>query len=314
MSETVARRAAHVEGDEVRRAGQTGRPARAGHPSGRAGEHGARRDANGLLDRSHAPVGLHHQDRPFVPGRGQPLPEPREIAGEQGADVGVHHRGRGAFVLLDPGEHFARQADVGAGQLLFEEGTGHAFVPAVPVGVQVADRRRGDPGPAQGADRLAQRRGVEGGLDPAVRADALAHAEAKMPGHERCLARQVHVVAVGLQALAHFQHVAVALGRQEAHLGPLALDEGVGGDGHAVDDRVGLPEQAAERCAEGVREPGEAVHDPGGLIGRGARRLGERDPPVLVGRDHVRERAPHVHTDPVPGPGFSAIHLFLFSF
>src|SRR3989442_1858232 len=50
-----------------------------------------------------------------------------------------------------------------------------------------------------------------------------------------------------LQALAHLDDVAVALGRQEPDAGALPLDERVGGDGRAVDDRLRLCEEVRDR-------------------------------------------------------------------
>ena len=108
-------------------------------------------------------------------------------------------------------------------------------------------------------------------------------------------------VTLGLEPLAHLEHVAVALGREEADPGALALDEGVGRDGHAVHDRLGAVEEVGKRRPERLGESGERLQNPDGLVGRGARGLREHHPSVLIDRDHVRERAAHVHPDPVPG-------------
>ena len=91
----------------------------------------------------------------------------------------------------------------------------------------------------------------------------------------------------------------MALGGEETDPGSLALDERIGRDGHAVDDRVGPVEEVGARRPERFGEPGERFEHPGGLVGRGARGLGERDPSVPIDRDDVRERATHVHPDPV---------------
>ena len=53
----------------------------------------------------------------------------------------------------------------------------------------------------------------------------------------------------------------------------------------------GAPSVAASRES--------ASSTPGGLVGRGARRLGERDLSALIDRDHVRERAADIHPHPV---------------
>ena len=258
-----------------------------------------------LLDRRDPSVGLHDENRPSVPGPGQPLPEAGEIAGDERADVGVDHGRRGALVLLDSRQHFRREADVDARKLLDDRLPSHPFVPIVPVGVEIADRDGVDPSAAKSADRLRERRGVEGRLDAAVRTDPFADPEAEMPRHEWLLARKTKVVALGLESLAHLEDVAMTLRREQPDLRALAFDEGVGRHRHAMDDGVRASEELAKRDSERCRQPIEAVHDPGGLVGRRARRLRERHPSAFVDRDHIRERAADVHPYPVPGSRIS---------
>ena len=163
--------------------------------------------------------------------------------------------------------------------------------------MEIADRYRIDPGAAETPDRLQKGFGVERDLDAPVGADPFADAEAKMPGHERRLAGEPHVVALGLQPLAHLEDVAMSFGSEETDPGSFPLDERVRRDGHAVDNRIGSGEQIAEGEPELPRQPCEAIHDPRGLVGGRASGLGERDPPPFGDRNYVREGPAHVHTD-----------------
>ena len=77
--------------------------------------------------------------RPAIARLAQPLLEPAEIAREHGPHVGVHHGGAEALVLLDLREHLGGERHVGAGQQAREESARRPLVPAVAVGMEIAD-------------------------------------------------------------------------------------------------------------------------------------------------------------------------------
>jgi hypothetical protein len=66
--------------------------------------------------------------------------------------------------------------------------------------------------------------------------------------------RHAEVVAVVFQTLAHFEDVTMSLGRQQPHLGPLTLQQGIGGDRRAVDDAFGFIQQRREVFVEFDRQ------------------------------------------------------------
>ena len=117
----------------------------------------------------------------------------------------------------------------------------------IAVGVQIAHRDGFDAGTFQRLDRGGERGAVERRLDRAVGAHALRHAEPQRARHELFRRRHAEVVAIVLQALAHLDDVAVALGGEQADLGALVLEQRVGGDRGAVHDALGLREQLAGR-------------------------------------------------------------------
>ena len=109
-------------------------------------------------------------------------------------------------------------------------------------------------------DRSGERGLVQRDLDPAVGANALADAETELARHQRLGRRLAQVVAVVLQALAHLEHVAMALGREQADPRPLALEQRVGRDRRAVDDPLGPAEHGATLEAERRGQPLQPRH------------------------------------------------------
>ena len=172
-------------------------------------------------------------------------------------------------------------------------------MPVVAPGVQVADRDGVHFGTGKLRDRGGQGIGIERRLDPAVGADALAHAEPPVPRHQRLGRRLAEIVAVVLQALAHLQNVAMAFGGQQPDPRALALEQRIGRDRRAVDDALGLGEQCVRADAQSGGEARQTIHDAKRLIGRGGRRLGERHPARGVDRDQIGEGAADVDADPV---------------
>ena len=112
----IGRGAAHVERDQVLYPDQAGGMDAAGDPAGRSRQHGPRRQPSGLGDRRDAAMRLDDQGRPLIAGLGEPGFEPRQIARQHRADIGVDNRRRDPLELLDLRQDLAGQRDIGVGQ------------------------------------------------------------------------------------------------------------------------------------------------------------------------------------------------------
>ncbi len=267
--------------------------------AGGAGEDGAGGEGNGVGDGCDAAVGLDDEDGARVGGVAQAGFEAGEVALQGGADIGIHDRGADAVVFLDLGEDLAGEADIDAGEG-DADGLGHgAFVGSVAPGVEGADGDGFDLFGFQGCDGGGERGGVEGDFDAAVGADAFAHAEAEVAGDELDRGRLAEVVAVVLEAFAHFDDVAVAFGGEQADFRALVFEEGVGGHCGAVDDAAGGGEHGGAGDGEGFGEAVEAFHDADGLVGGGGGGFGQGDVACFVDGDEVGEGAADVDSDGV---------------
>ena len=174
----VGRGAAHVERDQIpallpSKAGRQG-PA-AGDPAGRSRQHGAGREPSGLGDRRDAAMRLDDQGRSLIAGFAEPCFEPRQIARQHRADIGVDDRRRDPLELLDLRQHLRGERDIGVGQRAAQRLGGFVLVARVAPGVQIADRDRLDFFLLQHRDRGVERGRVERDLDPPVGAHPLAH-------------------------------------------------------------------------------------------------------------------------------------------
>jgi hypothetical protein len=172
--------AAHVERDQTLFFHEARGMDAAGYAAGRARQHGSGRHAPGLGDRHDAAVRLNDQGRPAVAGFREPLLEPRQIAREGWADIGVDDRCRDPLVFLDLRQHLGRQRDVGAGEFPFDRRLGRELMTRVAVGVEVADRDSLNLFPFQRIERVVERGPVQRDLDTAVGAQPLAHAEPQL--------------------------------------------------------------------------------------------------------------------------------------
>ena len=168
-------------------------------------------------------------------------------------------------------------------------------------GVQVADRHRIDLCPHEGAHRTAQRVLVEWSRDTAVGADSLSHPEPQVTRHQWLGPGEAQIVALRLQAFAHFQHVPMSRARQQTHPGAPAFKQCVGGDCHPVHDALGARQQIAEIVVQALGQSHERVHDPKRLVGGRARGLDESHRALAVHRDDIGEGAADVDTDTEPG-------------
>ena len=165
--------------------------------------------------------------------------------------------------------------------------------------MQIANRYRLDLLAFSTAIAGIERRPIERRLDPAVGAQPLAHAEPQPARDELLGRRQAQIVAVVLQPLAHFDHVAMAFGRQQADSRPLALQEHVGRDRGAVDDALGFGQQRCALATEPGSEQPQPIENPDRGIIRRRRELFECRPAIIVDRHEIGKGAADIDADAI---------------
>jgi len=129
----------------------------------------------------------------------------------------------------------------------------------------------------------------------ALRVQPLAHADAPAARRQERRSFRVHREVVRARALhpPEFEHVLEARGGEDGRHRALLLEDGVGGDGGAVDeafDVAGLGPGDGEDAAHGGVNALEQVL-------RRAGHLRERELAIAVERHDVGERAADVHAD-----------------
>ena len=95
-----------------------------------------------------------------------------------------------------------------------------------------------------------------------------------------------------LVAEADLERVLVAPRAEERGAGAAALDQGVEGDGRAVDDELAVVEKRRHLLPERRRDEPEAVADRIRRVVRCRRRLEELDRLLVADEDQVGERPP----------------------
>ena len=147
--------------------------------------------------------------------------------------------------------------------------------------MQEADRDAFDGFGAEGGDEGGDGPFVERQEDVAVVVEPFGDGQPEVAGHEGLREGDVEVVLVVAALIAEGEDVAEAFGGDQRGAGALAFDDGVGGEGGAVDEEgdVGRGE------AGGAEDFGGAVED--GALGVGRR--GEDFEAVPGGADFERE-------------------------
>jgi len=91
----------------------------------------------------------------------------------------------------------------------------------------------------------------------------------------------------------------MSLGGEEPDLRALALEQRIGRDGRAMNDRFGAREELGKVDAELIGQEPEPVEEAFGRIGRRRGALGDGERALLVDGDEVGEGAADVDPDPV---------------
>ena len=122
--------------------------------------------------------------------------------------------------------------------ILFHDRQRLALMRVVAIGVQEGNRECLDPFRDEAIDRLAERILIERTQHRASRVDALIGLGAQMARHERLRLFEEEVIKIVANFVTHLQDVTESLGGDQADLGALALDDGVGDERGAMNDVV----------------------------------------------------------------------------
>jgi hypothetical protein len=130
------------------------------------------------------------------------------------------------------------------------------FMDGIEIGMQEANRDRSDAGSPDSRDGFAERSIVERRGDLAVGLQPFKHTKPALARHQRLRRRNTQIVTIALEAFTHFDHVAMALRRQQRNFGAFLLEQRIGRDRRAVDDAVGILEHIRARH---LQPPGKLV-------------------------------------------------------
>ena len=200
-----------------------------------------------------------------------------EVAGRSRRHVGVDRRRAHPVELLELRQDVRGEGDGHAGKLRGQHLADRPLVRRVGVGVEQADGDGVDVRPPHPLDHVPGRPGLQRRQHLAGVEHALLHFEAEPPGYQRLGPPHPPVVQHRPVLPSDQQHVAEAGGGYQGGARPLPLQQGIDGDGGAVDEEA----DAGGVEAVAVDEQADALRDGERLVRRGRRRLGELDPVPL---------------------------------
>src|SRR6516165_9591813 len=203
---------------------------------------------------------------PAGPESTQPQFKARQVALQSRTNIGVDHRRAEAIVLLDLGQDSRRERNICPRHRRTHSLCACLLVDRIPPAVQIADRNGFNTLVLQARNGRSKRVAVQRDVNPAIRANSLAHTDPALARHELYGRWQTQMVAIVLEAFPHLDDVAMAFCGQKANLGALALEKRIGGDRSAVDNPLG-PSQ--HRGAVNCQDPCKAIepfHDAQRLI------------------------------------------------
>jgi len=293
----VAAGAAHLDRDQIARAGVVAVPADRADARSRSRQHHLHRLGSSLLHIERAAIALHDQQRRLQSETLQPFLERAQVGHGAQADIRVgHHRGA-AFVLAHDRRDLGRARHPEPRPFARDQVAHLLFMHAIAKAVQQADCDRLDTLVAKHGQRLQHRFAVKRRDDLAPRVDPLDHAAAQPARHQGRRKRRPVVPHVRAQAAADLEAVAKAVGGDQADPGALALEQRVGRDGRAVDQPLAVAQQRGGVPAECTRRTGNRIEHPFGGIARCAGRLERQDATALVRHHQIGEGAADVHAD-----------------
>ncbi len=294
----VGRGAADIEGDEVAPARERARPVAADHARRRAREQGEHRPLGHHGGRRHAAVGGHDAQVGLEARRLDLRFEARDVVAHLGTDEGVHRRRGEALELAELRRHRGGGGGEALGIVLAHDRHGARLVRRVEIGEQEADGDGLHARFLELAHGLAHAFLVErlqhlalGRHQPLRHRLAMAALDQRpvLPGdvlHDRVVLRPL--------VAADVQDIAIAAGRDHAGHGAVVLEDGVGGDGGAVEHHV----DRLARDVVLVAQRHQPLHDAArGVVGRRRDLVHGRAAGIRVGIDQIRERPAHIDAD-----------------
>ena len=266
---------------------------RADHAAGRAGLDDVHRPRRRGLIRGQPAIRLHQQQPRRNSGRVEPDAQRAQIGRDDRHHIGVDRRRRGALVFLDLGQHLEGDAQGNVRRLALHGLLDHQFVRRIGERVDQADRDRLDVLGEQRVDDALGIGGIERAFDIALVVDALVHDLAQIALDQRQRLGPGQVVEPRHPQGADLQHVAEALGGDQADARALALEDRVRRDGGAVADFL---DRGARQSGLG-KQLGEAVDDGARIVVDARRHLLGMDRAVRAEDDDVGEGAADIDTD-----------------
>ncbi len=234
----LRRCAAHVEAQGTLVAAQGRDTARQDHAAGRPALHQPHGIALSGLDGADAAGGHHQQQRADDTDRGEAVAHAAQIAGHQRQNISVGNGRGGPFVFADLPADFAGE---GNRQLRHggREDLARAFlVRRVDVGMEETDRHGLDALGTKRIDKCQKRGFVERQQHGPVRRQPLGHLQTQIAFDQRDRSFHVQIVLLEPVLVGDFQGIPEAFGGDQRCAGAFALDQGVGGQGGAVNHQI----------------------------------------------------------------------------
>ena len=193
----------------------------------------------GLLRLVEAAVRLHDQERPGKARAPDALIDLADIAPHDRPDIGVGDHRRAALELAVFLGQLVRGGDEQRGVVALQDRLGARFMIRPGIAVEKQDRGSFHADLLEPAAQAHDLRLVERRVDLAVGQHPLLDLETQRAFDQRHVLLEEQVVGVGTVDAADLVDVAKALGDQEPGLRPRALEDGVDGDGGAVQKQPG---------------------------------------------------------------------------
>ena len=234
------------------------------------------------------------------PWSASPGAQALQVARDRRQRVGAQHRRGGAVPFAQLGQDVGADHHRNARHFVRQDGARALLVRGIDLRPEEGDRDCVHAQLVEARRRhthvpLVERRD----LLPA-KVDPPADAEAAVPGDQRLRPRHADVERLRLGAVHELENVAESLGREQARDRAVALDDGVGADGRAVNDAAALGNQGFFGTTQLLARQCDAAENALEWVLPVAQRLEHLDRAVLfVGDRDVGERATDVDADPV---------------
>ena len=293
----VATRAADFHADQVVFADPGGKVLHRADTGGRAGQQQVHRLADKLVERGRAAIRLQHQQLGLQPHVDQLLLQRREVGCDPRHDIGVHRRGRRAFVFAHHRHDIGRNRNPFADVFFPQDVGNRVFVGRIDEAVDQADGDGFDAvigkNPAGGAYVI----GIEGFDLGTVGGYAPGDRLAQIARHQHRRIGRAVIPRILAQAAPRFEAVAETLRRQQANPRPLAFEQGVGGHGGAVQEKLAVAQELCHRLVERGAGRNQRIDHALARIGGHRRHLEHVGAALAVGNDKIGERAADIDAD-----------------